>query len=352
MKTRRKRYESPPRVLQRQQRNTRRRLNPLQDQRNLPRSGNDSARNEENLTSTRSTTVRDLNEIYHNVKSIPNYSSKIRDFLRENQTSSLFKPVRHNFPRRRIKTYFPFQMIMSDTINYRKYAKPTNHNFKYIMVAIDVFSKKAWAAPLKRLNDFDSTIAMESILKKIPEIPQTIITDKGTEYYNSKMGALFDRYGIKHYSIRGRHKACVAERFIRTLKSRLEKYFWANRTHRWVDILDQFIRNYNATYHRSIKMAPDQVNESNRSQVFKTLYPKLKDNTPPRLSKGDRVRILRQKNIFEKGYTRNWSEEIYLIVEALSESGVDFYKIADQEGNILPRHKYYWQLNLVSKNAS
>ena len=231
------------------------------------------------------------------------------------------------------------------------YARPQNDNFKYIMVLIDVFSKRAWAAPMKKINEFDATIAMESMLNQVPEIPQTIITDKGTEYYNSKMKALFDRFGIKHYSIRGRHKACVAERFIRTLKNRLERYFWANKTRRWIDVIQDFIDNYNSTYHRSIKMAPNDVNESNRRQVFKTLYPKLSDETPPRLSKGDRVRILRQKNIFEKGYTRNWSEEIYIIREALSESGVDFYKIADQSGNILPRNKYYWQLNLVSKNA-
>ena len=243
-------------------------------------------------------------------------------------------------------------MLMSDTINYRQYAKPTNDNFKYIMVLIDVFSKKAWATPMKRLKDFDASFAMESMLSKMPEIPQYIVTDMGSEYYNAKMTSLFERFGIKHYSIRGRHKACVAERFIRTLKSRLEKYFWAKKTHRWIDVLDTFVANYNSTYHRSIKMAPDEVNESNRRQVFATLYPQIKDNTPPRLSKGDRVRILRQKNIFEKGYTRNWSEEIYVIVEAISESSVDFYKIADLEGNILPRYKYYWQLNLVSKNAT
>lgn len=286
------------------------------------------------------------------MKSIPNYSSKIAEFLRQNKTSSLFKPVRRKFPRRRIKTYFPYQMCMSDTINYRQYAMPENKNYKYIMVLIDVFSKMAYASPMKRINELDASLAMENILKQLPEIPQYIVTDMGTEYYNSKMSALFERFGIKHYSIRGRHKACVAERFIRTLKSRLEKYFWANRTRKWIDVLDQFIENYNSTYHRSIRMAPKNVSESNRRQVFRTLYPKIKDDTPPRLSKGDRVRILRQKNIFEKGYTRNWSEEIYTITQALAESGVDFYRISDSSGNLLPRHKYYWELNLVSKNVN
>ena len=166
------------------------------------------------------------------------------------------------------------------------------------------------------------------------------------------MKALCDRYAINHYSVRGKHKACVAERFIRTLKSRLEKYFWEKNTRNWVDVLHQFIDNYNGTYHRSIKMAPNDVNYVNRAKVFKTLYPKTKDNTKPRLNKGDQVRILKEKNIFEKGYTRSWSQEIYTIIKAFSESGVDFYNIADSEGNTLSRKKYYWELNLIAKNVS
>ena len=115
-------------------------------------------------------------------------------------------------------------------------------------------------------------------------------------------------------------------------------------------MLQQFVDNYNQTYHRSIKMAPVDVNENNRDLVFKTLYPNNKVKTEPRLKQGDRVRILKQKNIFEKGYTRSWSLEIYKIREAISENSVDYYKIEDLEGNILPRHKYFWELNLVAES--
>ncbi len=98
-------------------------------------------------------------------------------------------------------------------------------------------------------------------------------------------------------------------------------------------------------------MVPNDVNEDNRKQVFNTLFPKSHDKSEPRLKPGDRVRILREKNIFEKGYTRSWSLEIYKIASAYSEDGVDFYTIEDLEGNKLERTKYYWQLNLVSRNA-
>ena len=329
MRTRRERYRSPPPAIKPMKRTERK---------------NDVEKKDE--------LEKNLSEIYQNVKSFPSYSSKISDFLRRNATSSLFRQVRHKFPRRRIKAYFPFQMMMSDTINYRSYGMPDNRNYKYIMVLIDVFSKQAWARPMKRMTDIDATVAMESMLNAVPDLPATLITDLGTEYYNRKMSSLFGRLGIKHYSIRGPHKASVAERFIKTLKSRLERYFWQKRTHNWIDVLDQFISNYNSTYHRSIKMAPIQVTEENRAEVFRTLYPKDKDPTPPRLHKGDRVRLLKQKGLYEKGYTRAWSTSIYIITKAFSDSGVDYYEVSDLEGNKLPRRKYYWELNLVTKNDS
>ena len=96
-------------------------------------------------------------------------------------------------------------------------------------------------------------------------------------------------------------------------------------------------------------MSPDKVTEENRKQVFSNLYPKADYNSKPRLNKGDKVRLLRTKNLFEKGYTRSWTTELYTIIKTFSESGVDFYKIEDSSGNILPRKKYYWELNLVSR---
>ena len=88
------------------------------------------------------------------------------------------------------------------------------------------------------------------------EIPQYFVTDNGLEYYDQRVRKMYDRLGIRHYSITGTHKAAIAERFIRTIKGRLEKYFWKTKKKRWVDVLQNFIDNYNKTYHRFIKMAP------------------------------------------------------------------------------------------------
>ena len=242
---------------------------------------------------------------------------------------------------------------MSDLIDYNHSKMPhANSGYRYIMVFIDCFSKVAWAEPMKRKDGITSLLAFEKVFDRMKEIPQSLITDRGLEYYDSRVQAFLNRYGVRHYNLKGPHKACIAERFIKTLKSRLEKYFFANQTKRWLDVLPEFISNYNNTYHRSIRMAPNNVDDNNRAQVFKYLFSNIKLRTKPRLNVGDRVRILKEKNIFDKGYKRGWSLEVYRVKQCFSRNKVDYYKIEDLTGIEIPRTKYYWELNRVLKNDS
>ena len=225
-----------------------------------------------------------------------------------------------------------------------------NGGVKYILVFIDVFSKMCYVEPMKNKLGLTTLLALDIIIRRLPVTPNQIITDVGTEFYNHHVQKLFKENGIVHYSLRGPHKASVAERMIQTLKGRLEKYFWQNKTKRYVDVLQQIVDNYNKTPHRSIGMAPNKVNRSNIDEVFKKMYKNARIKTEPRLAIGDRVRIAKLKTIFEKGYTRRWSIELYTIVSAKSRGGVDYYKVKDDNGNILPRQRYYFELNLVKRN--
>ena len=225
-----------------------------------------------------------------------------------------------------------------------------NSGFKYSLVFIDVFSKMCYVEPMKDKHALTTLVAFEKIFRRLPFTPNHIITDVGTEFYNWQVQKLFTENGIVHYSLRGQHKASVAERMIQTLKGRLEKYFWKNKTKRYLDVLQTIVDNYNRTPHRSIGMAPVKVNRSNTEQVFKKMYKDYPIKTDPRLRVGDKVRIARLKTIFEKGYTRRWSEELFTIVSAKSRGGVDYYKVADENGNTLPRQRYYFELNLVERN--
>ena len=294
----------------------------------------------------------DLNLIYQNLRSVPNYSAKINDFLRENGVHSKFRRiVKHKFPRRRIIVSYPYQIFMSDLIEYSQPGmKFANRGFVYILVVIDCFTKKVFARGIKKKNGVEMANALNSILQELDHFPNSLITDEGLEYYNTKVKNLLNSYAIHHYSIKTKMKACMVERFNRTLKNRIEKYFYANNTKNWIDVLDQFISNYNQTYHRSIGMSPDRVTDKNANEVFKRLYPNLNLKVAPRLSVGDKVRILKEKTIFEKGYSRSWSNEIYKISAVKQTAGRVWYKLKTAENISVPGIKYYWELNLVSKN--
>jgi len=300
--------------------------------------------------------VEDLEKIYSDLKSVPNYSAKIIDFLRKNKNHSIHRRiVKKTFPRRRIITQYPFQIFMADLIEYpRNEYTYANRGHRFILVVIDCFSKMVYAAPVKRKNADYMSDAFESIFSKFDKFPNSIITDQGLEFYNSKVQKVFENYGINHYhtKTKTKWKASMAERAIRTLKSRLERYFYQNKTKNWIDFLPQLVKNYNMTPHRTIGMAPSQVTDQNSSTIYNKVFGDINLKAVPRLGVGDKVRILKEKNIFEKGYKPNWSEQIYEIKRVIQKAGIVWYEVEDQNNKKIPGIKYYWELNLVSENAN
>ena len=117
---------------------------------------------------------------------------------------------------------------------------------------------------------------------------------------------------------------------------------------KWLDALPKITDGYNKTPHRSIGMSPSQVSSKNRALVFSRLYPDIDLKVKPRLEVGNVVRVKIDKALFEKGYTENWSSEVYLIIDVRQRAGIVWYKISDTAGNRIPGIKYYFELNLVS----
>ena len=196
--------------------------------------------------------------------------------------------------------------------------------------------------------------AFESIFEKFDYFPNSIITDRGLEFYNRQVKAVFKKYGINHYYIKTKTpwKTPMAERVIRTIKQNLERYFHFNKTKKWIDVLPYFVKNYNRRPHRSIGMAPIEVTFQNSKKVYKKMFGDVDLRVIPRLEIGSRVRILQEKTLFEKGYKQNWSSEIYVIANAIQKAGVVWYKLKKLDGTLLPGIKYYYQLNLVAKHAA
>ena len=110
------------------------------------------------------------------------------------------------------------------------------------------------------------------------------------------------------YSTHNEGKSVVAERFIRTLKSKIYKYMTSISKNVYIDKLDDIMDEYNNTYHIAIKMKPIDVKDNTCINTGKEINDK-----DPKFKVSDHVRISKYKNIFAKGYTRNWSEEVFVI---------------------------------------
>jgi len=124
--------------------------------------------------------------------------------------------------------------------------------------------------PLKAKTGVALVKAFEKILKQGRK-PNRLQTDRGTEFYNRTFQRWLKDQGIDHFSTEGDAKAAVVERFNHTLKERLHCYFTAVNSLRFDDELPQLVQGYNATRHRSIGMAPQDVTWDNEEAVWKRL---------------------------------------------------------------------------------
>ena len=113
----------------------------------------------------------------------------------------------------------------------------------------------------------------------------------------------------------GETKASIVERFNRTLKTRMWRYFTNKQSVWYVDGLQDFVRSYNNTFHRTIGMALSEVNASNQEVVWQRLYG-FESVGIPKYRVGDCVCISKAMRHFKKGYMANWTEELFTIVDA------------------------------------
>ena len=126
----------------------------------------------------------------------------------------------------------------------------------------------------------------------------------------------------------------MVERWIRTMKEKMWKYFTANSTNNFINVLSDLVKEYNNTRHSSIKMTPVKASKKeNELTVWRNLYPEHLEiyDIKPKFSFRDKARISKKKKTFEKGYTTRWTEEFFTIVE-VKRTQPPTYKIADLNG--------------------
>ena len=201
----------------------------------------------------------------------------------------LYKPVTIKFQRRRVNVNSIDEIWAADLIDMQEFSKD-NNGIKYVLTVNDIFSKFVWIILLKRKTGQEVENAFSSILKE--RRPSKTWVDRDREFYNKDVQKL-----VELYCKENEEKSCVIERFNRTIKETMFKYFSANNTRKFVDVLDLLVDQYNNTIHSSIKMTPKEASrKENENKVWRNLYPECGGKTlTPKFSIGDNVRITKKK---------------------------------------------------------
>ena len=219
----------------------------------------------------------------------------------------LHKPIIRKFNKRKVYSQFKDNIWGVDLADMQSLSRK-NKGIKYLLCAIDLFSKYAFVIPLKDKKGISIVYAFNKIIKQSNRKPNKIWIDQGGEFYNNVFEKWLSDNDIIMYSTYNEGKSVAAERFIRTLKNKLYKHVAATGKNVYYDVLDDVVNKYNNTKHSAIKMKPIDVGDNN-----KRVHIDEHNEKDSRFKVGDRVRISKFKNIFAEGYAPNWNSEIFIV---------------------------------------
>ena len=194
-------------------------------------------------------------------------------------------------------------------------------------------------------------------------VPQSIRTDKGSEFANRWVKQFMKENKIYYYTTQNQTKANYAERVIRTLKNMMYRYFSHTQTYKYIDVLQDLVLNYNNGPHRSLNQrTPASINQ-NEALLWKHMYidvlkskPVVKNErstilkpTPFKYKVGDYVRLSHIKHPFQRDYQEKWTEEVFIIKERFRKDNITIYKVKDWNGEEVKGTWYQAELQKVNK---
>ena len=286
------------------------------------------------------------------IRSIINTKQKLgmgNNFTMEDLSQELNKLVINKFERKKFIVNHIDEIHSCDLVDIVKYSK-VNRGYKYIFTNIDIFSKYAWAFPIKSKKISDTKPCFEKIFKQ--RKPKYIWSDQESAFFSKEMFKFFEDHNIKIYYTHSNLKAVIIEKFNRSLRELMMKKFVKSNNTVWYNILPELIKTYNNRYHRTIKMKPIDVNKTNEKHIKNTVYNYDITNKKPKYKINDLVRIsLQRRQLFDKP-TGNikWSEELFKIYKR-NKSNVITYQLKDMNDEIIKGIFYEKELQL-SKNIT
>jgi hypothetical protein len=248
-----------------------------------------------------------LQKLFHKLKDQGISKFRIRQFLAKQEvyqkTKKRYKNLDSFIPK------YPHQEYQMDLIHI---PNPHVNKASYGLSVIDIFTKKATVILLKKK---DTKHILEAVQKAFEELglPESVFSDEGSEFISKGFNDLMKKLNVKVIITYGH--APFVERFNRTIKEIMERYLEAKKTKDITSVLGKIVKNYNNTYHSSIGMTPNEVNEDNMHEAQINIIAQAKIGKKKDLKVGDTVRVQLKDQKLKKGYRVKFSENTYKIAK-------------------------------------
>ena len=276
-------------------------------------------------------------------------TKKVKKWFEEQPTYTLHRMARKKYPTRKYIVHDIDEQWQADLADVSLIAKQ-NKGYRFILTVIDIFSRYAWARPLKTKSGKEVAAAFKDIFRE-GRIPKRIQTDQGKEFENREIARLFNEHQIELFSVKSAYKAAIVERFNRTLKTKLWRYFTMSLKEKWTDVLQDVVNSYNKSIHRTIKRRPIDVTAENVDEVREEVYNKRRskrDKDKKDIKVGDVVRISKVKSVFAKGYLPNWTEELFTVASINTKYSPTTYKLKDYNEEVIEGSFYRDEIQKVT----
>ena len=268
--------------------------------------------------------------------------------LKKLEVYTLHKPRRIHYSRNPTVVGDIDQQWQADLADMQQVSRQ-NAGFNYLLTVVDCFSKFGWAIPVKRKDAKSMVVGFKELFAQSkPRIPVRLQTDKGKEFLNKDVQNLLKAHNVQHFVTENETKASMVERFNRTLKTKLFRWFEENNSKRYIEVLPQLLHSYNHSRHRTIGMRPVDVTKDKVKKIFNKMYGKhFASADTAKFTSKEPVRISSAKTIFDKGYLPNWTDEVFKVTGTLAHPK-KVYKIEDVEGEPVKGTFYPEELQSVT----
>lgn len=277
----------------------------------------------------------------------------IQDWLGKQDSYSLQKQVRHRTKTAQVRVSYINEMWDIDLLSMGNLSEE-NDGVRFLLFAIDVFSRKLRVQPLKDKTAKSVLKAMKEILKDVK--PQKIRSDKGSEFINQWFKKLMKEEDIYFFTTQNPPKANYVERVQRTIKTALYRMMRHRRSYRYIDDLDEIIASYNDTSHRSLNnLTPNQITKDNEADVWAYMYlkksgAKKKGKPIYRFKVNDLVRISFARHPFRRAYQEQYTAEVFKVSKRFLMQGIPMYKLKDLNDESIKGNFYTSELMKVDKD--